>query len=104
MRGPAVRLDGGARQCVERVVVEVCDHNFWVLQAVCARTNHVHVVVTAPADPECLLRSLKAWCTRRLVELGSFERGSPVWSRHGSTVYLWTEESRERAIWYVEHD
>ena len=30
--------------------------------------------------------------------------GGPVWSRHGSTVYLWNDEARERAIWYVEQE
>jgi REP element-mobilizing transposase RayT len=101
MREPAVVLGEPARHIVERVVVDVCAHNGWMLQAANARTNHIHVVVSAPRDPESVLRTIKAWATRRLVEAALFERGAHVWSRHGSTVYLWTAASVDRAIWYV---
>ena len=103
MRQPPVLLDRAARDVVERVASEVCAHRGWMLQAANARTNHVHAVVSAPRDPDDILSTIKAWATRRLVEAGLFERGTHVWSRHGSTVYLWSQESLERALWYVEH-
>ncbi len=103
MREGEVVLGGTARELVEQVVAEVCAHNGWMLQAANARTNHVHAVVSASRAPEDILRSIKAWATRRLVEGGQFERGAHVWSRHGSTVNQWSEASVERAIWYVLH-
>jgi REP element-mobilizing transposase RayT len=102
LRGPPVRLGPAAREVVEQVIAEVCAHTGWLLQAVRAQTNHVHVVVAAQRRPEDVLRSFKAWSTRRLREGGHFAQGATVWSRHGSTVYLWNDEARERAIWYVE--
>jgi REP element-mobilizing transposase RayT len=101
MRAPSVLLGVAARELVERVVAEVCAHRDWILQAANARTNHVHAVVTGSQAPEDMLRSIKAWATRRLAEAGLVEPGAHVWSRHGSTVYLWTQASVERAKWYV---
>jgi REP element-mobilizing transposase RayT len=104
MLWPPVRLGRAARELVEHVVAEVCAHAGWLLQAVSARTNHVHVVVAAQKPPEDVLRAIKAWSTSRLRDCGHFARGVPIWSRHGSTVYLWNDEARERAIWYVEQE
>ncbi len=104
MRGPAVLLNRAARCIVERVVADVCAHRGWMLRAANARTNHVHAVVSAARDPEGMLVSIKAWATRRLVEAGLVERGASVWSRHGSTLYLWDERSVESAAWYVLHE
>ena len=104
MLGPPMLLDGKAREVAERVAVEVCEHRGWVLLAVNARTTHIHYVISAPTLPESLLVTLKAWTTRRLVEAGLLEKGVKPWSRHGSTVYLWTPESCERAVWYVLYE
>jgi REP element-mobilizing transposase RayT len=89
---------------VERVALEVCEHRGWSLLAAHARTTHVHVLITARAKPEDVLRTIKAWATRRLVEAGAAAQGSKVWSRHGSTVYLWSGEAVERAEWYVRYE
>jgi REP element-mobilizing transposase RayT len=98
---PPTRLGGPARALAEQVARAVCSHHGWHLLAVNARSEHVHAVVTAPREPRYLLRSLKAWTTRRLVEAGLSPSGHKVWSRHGSTLYLWTAEAVERAVWYV---
>jgi hypothetical protein len=47
------------------------------------------------------MTTLKAWSTRRLREARLVEVGARVWSRHGSTRYLWTTESVETACRYV---
>lgn len=101
LRGPVQLLDEGERQIVAGTVAEVCAHRDWELLAYQARTNHVHAVVRAQVEPERVLRDLKAWCTRRLVEGGRRRQGEPVWAHHGSTVYLWDHDAVERACVYV---
>jgi hypothetical protein len=47
------------------------------------------------------MTSFKAWSTRRLREAGLVRRDQKVWSRHGSTRYLWTELAIEEASCYT---
>jgi REP element-mobilizing transposase RayT len=101
MSGPSAGLDVVKRLCVEQSISETCAAVGWTLHAVNARTNHVHVVVTGPERPERILTTLKAWCTRRLRRMELIENDERVWSRHGSTVYLWTELDVEAACTYV---
>jgi REP element-mobilizing transposase RayT len=86
---------------VTTTVGEVCDHRGWPLLAVNARTNHVHVVVSSSSTPEQVMVTLKAWCTRRLREAALVTEVARVWSRHGSTRYLWTEAHVQGAVTYV---
>ncbi|MCH8242543.1 MAG: transposase, partial [Planctomycetes bacterium] len=78
-------LSKSARHAVATVIREVCDHHDWILHASNVRSNHVHVVVSAPRTPEQVMIALKAWCTRRLRQLGLSQKDAKVWSRHGST-------------------
>ena len=62
-------LDPDQRRLVEKTVADHSAIRQWVLHAVNCRSNHVHVVVTAPDRPIELPREqFKAWCTRRLKE------------------------------------
>src|SRR6202142_3736210 len=79
----------------------VCAYRGWEMFAVNARTNQVHLVVAAGCAPEDLVRSLKSWTTRRLLEAGALPPNTRLWSRHASTVYLWTVRSRDQAVRYV---
>jgi REP element-mobilizing transposase RayT len=103
-RVPPQLLDARSRTIVERVASDVCDYRCWQLLAVNARTNHVHLVVAADSEPEVVALSLKSWITRKLVEAGALPKNVPLWSRHASTVYLWTVRSRDRAMHYVMHE
>jgi REP element-mobilizing transposase RayT len=87
---------------VHDAIFEVCGHRAWTLLALNVRTNHVHVVLAAGASPPGpVLVSLKAWSTRRLREAGVVGVATRVWSRHGSTRYLWSEAAVQRAVSYV---
>lgn len=99
--GAPVQFDGPMRQVIDRTVREVCEHRGWYLLALNVRTNHVHCVVKASGPPEPVMNSMKSWATRRLVEGGLVERGSRVWSRHGSTVYLFRPDKVEEKCRYV---
>ena len=55
-------------------------------------------------QPEAMMNAFKSWSTRGLQEEGLVElveRGGRVWSRHGSTRYLWNHGAVEAACAYV---
>jgi hypothetical protein len=81
-------LNVASTELVERTITEVCQHRDWHLFAVKARTNHVHIVVSAGHTPERVMNDFKAWCTRRLREASHIAPAQDVWADHGSTPYL----------------
>jgi REP element-mobilizing transposase RayT len=101
MKRDPVELTTARRSAVEEGVRETCDKRDWVLRAINVRTNHVHTVVSALGNPEPVMNAFKANATRKMVEIGTWQRGIKPWSRHGSTRYLWTAKSVARAIDYV---
>jgi REP element-mobilizing transposase RayT len=92
----------------QRAIVEVeirshCDRRAWKLWAVNARSNHVHVVVTAPEYSGKTVRNqFKANCTRGLREWFAVFRERPVWSVGGDWECLNTEDDLAQAVTYVE--
>ena len=67
-----------------------------------ARTNHVHVVVSAPGFPGDKVRDqLKANATRGIREVDGRFLDRPVWTTKGDVEFLMTEEALENAIEYV---
>src|SRR5260370_8654793 len=68
MSGKGGVLTPEQRTIVDAVVVDHCRIRKWLLHARNVRTNHVHVVVTAPVDPKVVREQLKAWASRRLSE------------------------------------
>ena len=110
MAEDACVLDPEQRSVVERTIANHCDIRGWQVHAVNCRTNHLHVVVSAPLHPDKIRNQLKAWCTRHLKELDRSRLGAagilhPVrdnwWAERGSRRYLGDEESLEAAILYV---
>jgi REP element-mobilizing transposase RayT len=103
-------LSDQQRAIVERTIADHCAIRKWKLHAVNARTNHVHVVVTADRDPDDVRNRFKAWCSRKLSEAaGLRERvaksaGRKHWFTEGGDAELIdNEEYLENAIRYVEH-
>lgn len=94
-------LSDDERAIASRAIREACTHREWRLLALCVRTNHVHVVVSADAGPEKVMQDLKSWATRGIRET-SADREAGLWTRHGSTRYLWDHPSVDGAIRYVE--
>ena len=99
-----VKLNARMRGVVEKTVREVCEHRGWMLSALNVRTNHVHIVVSGEAKPEKMMNDFKAYATRRLNEAGLVEGKGKVWSRHGSTLYLWTEDTVAAKCQYVREE
>ena len=98
----ATLLDIRQRETVTEAIHETCRIRDWFVSAVNVRTNHVHVVVSAPDwAPERVLTVLKAFATRSLREEELIPADARVWARHGSTRYLWSEEDVLAAAQYV---
>jgi REP element-mobilizing transposase RayT len=100
MKETAFRLSQVDRNVVEETVTKHCEIRSWKLHTVRARSNHVHVVVTAPGyKPETVRDQFKAWCTR-LLKPGHPGR-KRFWTEGGSRRWLNHEDDLEAAIIYV---
>lgn len=103
MRWPAFRIGSPHRAIIEATIVEHCRIKKWDLVRLNVRTDHVHAVITrCGADPDVAMEQFKAWCTRRLREAGLVGPDRQVWTRRGSTRYLWTPDDVVMAADYVE--
>ncbi|MCC7366608.1 MAG: transposase [Dehalococcoidia bacterium] len=94
-------LQGAERDAAAAAIEEVCAVRGWGLLALNVRTNHIHAVVGAETSPEQIMVTFKAWTTRRLRALGMAGSDERLWSRHGSTRYLWNDDAVAAAIGYV---
>ena len=86
---------------VVQIADNVCAYKQWTLHEINVRTTHMHVVVSAPTTVEQVMQTLKAWITRRLREARLVKPETRIWSRHGSTRYLWNERQLRSACSYV---
>lgn len=89
------------REVVLRAIVSTCEHRGWQLSAAHVRTEHVHAVVRGLEPPERMMNSLKAWPTRYLRETRLVRSDARVWTRHGSTLWLWNDQELTDAARYV---
>ncbi len=90
------------RSVVQQECQRLCDHRGWHLWTVNARTNHVHVVVTASDYSGKTVRDqLKANCTRVLREQWPVYRDRPVWTVGGDWECINTTQDLEAVCVYV---
>ncbi len=76
----------------------------WVLWAAHVRTNHVHVVAEAEVRPELLMNAFKSYASRALNRAGFDFPDRKRWTKHGSTVWLWSDRSVSDAMRYVAYE
>ncbi len=101
MMADACRLTEKQREAVEVQIGETCCHRGWHLHVVNCRSNHVHVVVSAPnTRPRKIRTDLKAWATRCLKEQFVAEREN-WWAERGSIRFLFDDIGLEAAVVYV---
>jgi len=101
LKNPPMYFDAARRSAVEATIKEVCSFREIGLPAIHVRTNHAHVVILTTHRPEPIMNAFKSYATRRLRENGLIGSKDRVWSRHGSTRYLWTAEHVSSAVEYV---
>ena len=100
MKEARLILSKDDREIVEQTVAKHCEIRGWTLHTVRARTNHVHVVVTAPEyKPETVRDQFKAWCTRKLKPTHPDRKR--FWTEGGSRRWINHEDDLEAAIIYV---
>ncbi len=94
-------LDGKQRGVVETAIRNVCEFRGYILMDINVRTNHAHSVVASQNKPETTLNAFKSNATRELCFAGLVLPTQRIWSRGGSTRYLWKPNHVEGAINYV---
>ena len=90
------------REIVTKAIERTCSHRRWMTHALTVRSNHVHCVVSADVPPERVMQDLKAWSTRALRKSNAALDDRPIWTRHGSTRYLFDETAILGAVEYVD--
>ena len=98
---PPFLLNREQRRAVYHAIREVSRFRGYAIFALNVRTNHVHVVVSAQVKPEKIIEAFKSYATRRLRADSLASVDEKVWSRHGSTRYLWKDRSVKAAVEYV---
>jgi hypothetical protein len=83
MSESAVFLNEAQRRKVEAVCREHVGIRGWILHAVNARANHVHIAVTADKAPESVRDQFKANATRVLSQGPGALMSDKMWKRGG---------------------
>ena len=83
-------LDHDDRVLALRAILTVCDYR------ACS-------VVTGEVKPERMMCDFKAYATRALRPAHPEWKRKRFWTEHGSTRYLWDENSLRAAVTYVLH-
>ncbi|MEO2014897.1 MAG: transposase [Fuerstiella sp.] len=96
----AFLLSNDDREIVESVIVKHCEIRGWNLHTVNARSNHVHVVVTASGyHPKTVRDQFKAWSSRNLKPHNAGRER--FWTKGASCRWINQEDDLEAAIIYV---
>lgn len=99
---PVALLNKNHRQVVVDEITNHCRRRRWKLWVANARSNHVHVVLTANRHPGSKVRDqLKANCTRGLRENDKLFLDRPVWSRGGDWKCVNTDDDLATVVRYA---
>lgn len=80
-------------EIILNAAVDTCNQQGWRLYALHIRSNHVHLTVKADCKPESVMTKIKSRATFFLRKHSEFSKDQKIWSRHGSTKYIWSPES-----------
>jgi hypothetical protein len=70
----------------------------WNLLAAHVRSDRLHTVVEAEAEPERVRNDFKVYASRRLTRISLEDPSRKRWARHGSTRWLWKPQRVSAAI------
>jgi REP element-mobilizing transposase RayT len=103
MKGPPVSLDQPAAAAIIAQYQETCKVRRWELQAASVMSNHTHLVVGVPGDPDpqSVLDTLKSWATRALKKLRPLPPNGTFWTARGSKRKLKNETAVRSPVIYV---
>ena len=100
LRDPVV-LDSLRRRVTDEAIRLTCNVRQWHLFALNVRTNHVHVVYSAPVPAARAVTAFKANATRKMRVSGCWSAAASPWASGASKRYLWNTTQLQRAITYV---
>ncbi|QDT30623.1 transposase [Gimesia panareensis] len=102
MQERPVRLNQIQREKVETVCHEHALIRGWLVHAISARSNHIHVAVTAASEPKLVRDQFKANSTRVLRQEPEPVMNTKIWSRGGDIELIdGDEDSLERVVIYI---
>lgn len=102
MNEPSVLLNKLQRNKVETVCLEHSQIRGWTIHAISARSNHIHLVVTADVAPSKIRDQLKANATRVLRQDPDPMTNTKIWTRGGDIEIVdGGENNLERVITYI---
>lgn len=102
LKHDVVLLNEEQRAVAENEVFRLSEYRAWYLWAVSFRSNHAHLVVSAPELAGAKVRDqVKANCTRVLREQWNIFRDRPVWSVGGDWKTINSEECIASVVAYV---
>lgn len=101
MKEECVHLNGGQRAKVEAVCRQHAEIRGWELHAVSARSNHVHLALTADAAPDKVRDQFKANATRVLRQPPDPICNQKIWTRGGDVEIVDDEQGLEQVVLYI---
>lgn len=101
MTQPAYVLDEAHRNIVRDAIIDIATEKQWDLLVLHVRTNHVHIVIRAEREPGRLMSDLKARASRDLNRANLDPPNRKRWTRHGSTLHLFTPAKVNEKIRYT---
>lgn len=105
MRGPPVYLFREQAEAVWEQFQTTVKHRRWQLFAAAVMTNHFHLVLGVPGDPDAanLLRDFKSYASRALNRRWKRPAGGTWWTESGSRRKLPDERAILGAVHYVKN-
>ncbi len=101
MKEDPVLLSRIQQDKVEKVCHRHAEIRGWVLHAVSARSNHVHIAVTADAAPIQVRDQFKANATRVLRQDPEAISNAKIWTRGADVDIVEDDDALERVILYI---
>ena len=101
MKEQPVLLNECQRHEVEAICRRHSEIRGWELHAVSARSNHVHLAVTANAGPKKVRNQFKANATRILRQHPHPIVNERIWTRGGDVDVVDGEDALEQVILYI---
>ena len=101
MKGDAILLSVQQRQKVEDICNRHATIRNWRIDAISARSNHVHVAIEANADGITVRNQLKANATSALRGKPIPVLGEKIWTRGGDIEIIESDEDYDTVVRYI---
>lgn len=101
LKNAPFKMNSHQRQIVLEAILKVCHFRRWNGYAVHVRSSHIHAIVSAKTKPERMMNDFKIYATRALRQDTVQSLPGKIWTRHGSTKYLWNNRELSDATNYV---